>query len=202
MGNRAVILFDNSNESLYLQWNGGRESIEGFLRACRELFPDTKTPFERREMMYSAVHRFFNDPAKPESWGAPSVYRQLGRNFNMASIDNGIYYLNGWGIVGRDYPHDGYQEGNDPKKTKGIYRDVLKTFEREPNLELAYQKMADCEIPGVGLQFELATAKGLPQGRMELSLACQDFTGEVESFAERMTKEILFPVTVRKGSSK
>jgi hypothetical protein len=46
MGNRATIVFDeykpNENQTaLYLHWNGGRASIEGFLKATRILM-DTR----------------------------------------------------------------------------------------------------------------------------------------------------------------
>jgi len=31
MGNRALIEFDNLDLSVYLHWNGGRDSVETFL---------------------------------------------------------------------------------------------------------------------------------------------------------------------------
>ena len=40
MGNRAVIAFDEYNDDaigLYLHWNGGRDSIEGFLKATKKV---------------------------------------------------------------------------------------------------------------------------------------------------------------------
>jgi len=40
MGNRAVITtapYSTSNVGIYVHWNGGRASVEGFLKACREL---------------------------------------------------------------------------------------------------------------------------------------------------------------------
>lgn len=39
MGNRAVIAFDEYSDNaigIYLHWNGGRDSVEGFLQAARE----------------------------------------------------------------------------------------------------------------------------------------------------------------------
>ena len=39
MGNRAVITtkenFENNGIGIYLHWNGGRDSVEGFLEYCR-----------------------------------------------------------------------------------------------------------------------------------------------------------------------
>ena len=34
MGNRAVITTEGRDLSLYLHWNGGRDSVEAFLRYC------------------------------------------------------------------------------------------------------------------------------------------------------------------------
>ena len=45
MGNRAVITtspFKRGNIGIYVHWNGGRESVEGFLKAARDL--DYRTP--------------------------------------------------------------------------------------------------------------------------------------------------------------
>ncbi len=45
MGNRAVIVFDEFNPeseaaAIYVHWNGGRDSIEGYLKATRILMGD------------------------------------------------------------------------------------------------------------------------------------------------------------------
>ena len=39
MGNRAVIAFENKPDAvgIYLHWNGGRNSVEGFLEAGKEV---------------------------------------------------------------------------------------------------------------------------------------------------------------------
>ena len=39
MGNRAVITASTAPDapSIYLHWNGGRDSVEGFLKAARDL---------------------------------------------------------------------------------------------------------------------------------------------------------------------
>ena len=36
MGNRCIIKGDNSNIGVYLHWNGGRNSVEAFLKYCKE----------------------------------------------------------------------------------------------------------------------------------------------------------------------
>jgi len=43
MGNRAVLCFDEYNDEaigIYLHWNGGRDSVEAFLKATREVMQD------------------------------------------------------------------------------------------------------------------------------------------------------------------
>lgn len=43
MGNRAVLCFDEHNDEaigIYLHWNGGRDSVEAFLKATREVMQD------------------------------------------------------------------------------------------------------------------------------------------------------------------
>ena len=34
MGNRAVITTENKKIGIYLHWNGGRDSVEAFLKYC------------------------------------------------------------------------------------------------------------------------------------------------------------------------
>ena len=36
MGNRAVITTPDKKIGVYLHWNGGRDSVEGFLQTCKK----------------------------------------------------------------------------------------------------------------------------------------------------------------------
>jgi hypothetical protein len=40
MGNRAVLQLNDSNLGIYLHWNGGRDSVEGFLLAAKQVMAD------------------------------------------------------------------------------------------------------------------------------------------------------------------
>ena len=47
MGNRAIITTKDRDLSLYLHWNGGRDSVEGFLAYCdlRGFLPLSYDPY-------------------------------------------------------------------------------------------------------------------------------------------------------------
>lgn len=93
MGNRAVIEPKGSGCGIYLHWNGGRDSIEGFLTYC--------------EM------RCFRPP--PDDYGIARLAQVIANFFGgdcsigvgaldklaVAKGDNGTYVVDGWRIVGR-----------------------------------------------------------------------------------------------------
>lgn len=121
MGNRAVITtapYDDNAVGIYVHWNGGRASIEGFLAAAKELE--------------------YRSPASDRSYGlaglAGLIWSFLGtdglsvgidqcRNLDIEG-DNGVYLIGGdWEIVGRR--NNGYHEEVDPGKTEAIKQTIL-----------------------------------------------------------------------------
>lgn len=98
MGNRAVITtapFNKSNIGVYVHWNGGQESIEGFLAACKQLG--------------------YRDPTGDTSYGMARLTQAIGLFFGAESdcsvgvdicdrldCDNGVW-LTGpdWTLAGR-----------------------------------------------------------------------------------------------------
>lgn len=112
MGNRAVITTPEKKIGLYLHWNGGRASIEGFLGACKEMG--------------------FRDPAYDNyGWArlAEVCCAFMGNNglcvgldrydvLDRQNGDNGVYIISGWEIVGREFAPS--KEEEDPEKTKAI----------------------------------------------------------------------------------
>lgn len=108
MGNRAVITtapFSNNKIGIHVHWNGGRESVEGFLLAARELG--------------------YRDPTGDASYGWARLAQAIGLFFgadDSCSIgvglcgeldcdngDNGTWLLGpGWQITGRKF-HDEYR---------------------------------------------------------------------------------------------
>lgn len=111
MGNRAVITDEGRNIAVYLHWNGGRDSVEGFLEYCKRKgcrgFGDD-TPYAAARLT-QVVANFMGGTL---SVGVmPKAY---------AGEDNGLYIVKGWDIVGRKYEKydeksGGYKEVNFPK---------------------------------------------------------------------------------------
>ena len=118
MGNRALIVTEDdfnkgSGMSLYLHWNGGRDSVEAFLQYCKL--------------------RGFRSPDKDEyGWarlsqivanflGADGLSVGVGYCSNIHNDvgDNGIYIIRGWDIVGREF-YSG-QEQNEYDRTEFLY---------------------------------------------------------------------------------
>ena len=100
MGNRAVITtrenFENNGVGVYLHWNGGRDSVEAFLQYC-ELkgfrSPDTQNYGWAR--LAQIIGNFFG--------GTLSVGIDTIDHLDCDNGDNGVYIIEGWKIVGREY---------------------------------------------------------------------------------------------------
>ena len=94
MGNRAIITTERKNIGIYLHWNGGRDSVEGFLGYCklqgyRGTLSDESYGFAR---LVQVIGNFFG--------GSTCV----GITTSIGSVgDNGIYIIDdNWEIVGRE----------------------------------------------------------------------------------------------------
>lgn len=105
MGNRAVITTEGRDLSLYLHWNGGRDSVEAFLRYCDLRgfrAPDADDYGWAR--LCQVIANFM---------GADGLSVGISRyttDEREDPGDNGIYVIRGWEIVGRVYPYDGFCE--------------------------------------------------------------------------------------------
>lgn len=93
MGNRAVLKAKgNNNKAVYLHWNGGRDSIEAFLKYC-ELrgFSGFEDEYGMARFC-QVVGNFFG--ADGLSLGIVDSVESHG--------DNGVYVIEGWKIVDRE----------------------------------------------------------------------------------------------------
>lgn len=125
MGNRAVVTFANrkyiepfidpkgDGESLrgfietqggflvgvYLHWNGGRASIEGFCEACRRLkFRGPASDSYGVARFVQVVCNFLGDGL--------SVGVGMLEHFDTDNHDNEVYVVDdNWNIVGREFAH-------------------------------------------------------------------------------------------------
>lgn len=132
MGNRAVVTFANCKDieqwvdpkgdgeklrgycvehpnkvGVYLHWNGGRSSIEGFCEACRRL------KFRGPASDSYGVARFVQVVANFFGNGGLSVGVDTLERSDTDNYDNGVYVVDdNWNIVGREFAH-GEQNGYD-----------------------------------------------------------------------------------------
>jgi hypothetical protein len=97
MGNRAVITFSTANNApaIYLHWNGGRASVEGFLSAARQLglrhAPTAQAQTEALDQLAEMLARFYF-----RCNVGMTVYRLHYAGSDRDNGDNGTY------LIGRD----------------------------------------------------------------------------------------------------
>ena len=128
MGNRAVITtrenFENNGIGVYLHWNGGRDSVEAFLKYCelkgyRE--PDKDNYGWAR--LCQVIGNFFG--------GSTSIGIDVVSNFDCDNFDNGVYIIKGWEIVGREY-FDGAEQRN--YKLEDMLMDIDKAMPKDEQI--------------------------------------------------------------------
>ncbi len=102
MGNRAVITTPDKRVGIYLHWNGGRDSVEAFLRYC-----EIKGYLAPSEDCYGwarlcqVIGNFFG--------GTTCVGIDAYSWLECDNGDNGTYIIDGWKIVDREY-FDGVEQ--------------------------------------------------------------------------------------------
>ena len=100
MGNRAVITtrenFENNGIGVYLQWNGGRDSVSAFLEYCR--LRNFRPPEEDNYGWARLIQIIANFICGGLSLGADTV-----DHLDLDNKDNGTYIIEKWRIVGREY---------------------------------------------------------------------------------------------------
>ncbi len=109
MGNRAVITTErnfetNSGLGVYLHWNGGRDSVQGFLEYCR--LRSFRTP-ENDDYGWARLCQVIGNflGADGLSVGIDEI-----RRLDKDNGDNGTYLIEGWRIVGRRFYEGQEQE--------------------------------------------------------------------------------------------
>jgi hypothetical protein len=92
MGNRAVITTEDKQLGVYLHWNGGRDSVEGFLEFCkRKGYQSPEKSGEGWARLIQAISNFMGT----------SVYVDLYQHLDVDNYDNGVYIIRDWKIVDR-----------------------------------------------------------------------------------------------------
>lgn len=100
MGNRAVITtredFENNGIGIYLHWNGGRDSVEAFLKYCElKGYREPNKDNYGWARLCQVIGNFFG--------GTNSVGIDVISNLDCDNFDNGVYIIEGWKIVGREH---------------------------------------------------------------------------------------------------
>lgn len=110
MGNRAVITtkanFKNNGIGVYLHWNGGRDSVNAFLKYCdaKGYRQPDKDDYGFARLV-QVIGNFFG--------GGNSVGVGTVDSLDCDNWDNGVYIIEGWDIVGREYFHGEEQNAYD-----------------------------------------------------------------------------------------
>lgn len=124
MGNRAVVSFSTAANapSLYLHWNGGLASIEGFLSAAIKLgYQDAGSQSRDIDQLEEVIRPFFAENSR-----CLSIYRQKVCQADCDNYDNGWYIVDPRTLQIRDRRYMRYPEEVDGKKTGEIERIVVK----------------------------------------------------------------------------
>ena len=93
MGNRAVITDTDKRVGVYLHWNGGKHSVEAFLKYCKlRGFRDGSYGWAR---LCQVIGNFFG--------GTLSIGIDAIDHLDCDNGDNGMYIVDGWELVGHMY---------------------------------------------------------------------------------------------------
>ena len=113
MGNRAVITTSKSLDvarstdiGVYLHWNGGRDSVEAFLKYCElKGYRSPETDCYGWARLCQVIGNYFG--------GETSIGIDKCCNLDCDNWDNGTYVIKGWKIVGRKYFENSEQNNHD-----------------------------------------------------------------------------------------
>ena len=123
MGNRAVITQSTANNApcIYLHWNGGADSVKGFL-AVAKTFDISGTPKEQMDVLAELLAKHF---FKTEV--GMTVYRYEYGRADTNNGDNGVYVVNSkWDLIDRIYaPYSEQKEWDSKEIAQEILKNVL-----------------------------------------------------------------------------
>ena len=129
MGNRAVITASKSSDvsksndiGIYLHWNGGRDSVEAFLKYCElKRYRSPSRDNYGLARLCQVIANYFG--------GTTSIGIDNCCHLDCNNWDNGVYIIDGWEIVDRQY-YDGTEQHN-----YDLYEMLLKIDKAQPETE-------------------------------------------------------------------
>ena len=99
MGNRAIITTPDKEIGVYLHWNGGRDSVEGFLKYCKDKkYRCPSYDCYGWACLCGVIFNYFGQEGL--SLGIDR-YDRLDRD----NHDNGVYIIKNWEIISREHFH-------------------------------------------------------------------------------------------------
>jgi len=129
MGNRAVIAFKDESitkdlsPAIYLHWNGGRDSVEGFLAAAKKLALRSDSSYAAARLA-QVIGNYFG--------GTLSLGVGVYSTLDTDNYDNGVYWVEDWEIVSREFQrHPEQQEYDLEEFTENVLEKNAFAFEEE-----------------------------------------------------------------------
>ena len=109
MGNRAVITTRDKRIGVYLHWNGGRDSVEAFLKYCElQGFRCPEDDCYGFARLVQIIGNYFG--------GGLSLGIDEYSRLDTDNWDNGVYIIENWKIVDRLFMHGAEQKEYDLKE--------------------------------------------------------------------------------------
>ena len=106
MGNRAIITTKDKRLGVYFHWNGSRDSVEAILAYCKlKCYRSPDVDASGWARFCQVAGNFFG--------GCYSLsideYAKWGNDF-LKNLDNGVYIIEEWNIVGRERLCESFKE--------------------------------------------------------------------------------------------
>lgn len=136
MGNRAVITTEDKQIGVYVHWNGGRNSIEGFLLYCKlKGYRCPENDCYGWARLCQVIGNFFG--------GECSVGIDRYVRLDTDNGDNGTYIIKDWQIVGKEFePLDEL----DIQYVKDMLETINKSMPKPEQLDIDYLYKAADEL--------------------------------------------------------
>ena len=146
MGNRAVITtrdnFRSNGVGVYLHWNGGRDSVKAFLKYMK--LRNFRTPDRDNygwARLCQVIGNYFG--------GGLSIGIDTVNHLDMDNWDNGVYIIQGWNIVGREF-FDGTEQDHYDINEMLIDIDEAQPFKEQLGKQFLAAKEVDTSQIKVG----------------------------------------------------
>lgn len=149
MGNRAVIINKkdmladghiNPNQvGVYLHWNGGRDSVEAFLKYCElQGYRKPSGDCYGWACLCKVIGNYFGNGL--------SLGIDIAKHLDCDNYDNGVYIIDGWEIVGRLYQKHGEQNHY---KLKEMLLDIDKSMPEKDQLGEDYLNAEEVPVEDI-----------------------------------------------------